>query len=88
MKQKPGFEVGEPSASLRVAPGQQEAAGADDGRYNFLNDYRGIGQVADAKAAGDAADGSPDANPKARGRTATQQVMDDLDGLTAGMRAR
>jgi len=83
MKQKPGFEVGEPSASLRVAPGQQEAAGADDGRY-----YRGIGQVADAKAAGDAADGSPDANPKARGRTATQQVMDDLDGLTAGMRAR
>ena len=81
MREKPGFEAGEPSAGLRVAPDQKQAA--DDGRF-----LRGVGQAADAKADGDAADGSPDASPLRRGRTATQQVMDDLDGLTAGMRAR
>lgn len=83
MKQKPGFDAGELSASLRISQGHQEAAAADDGRF-----LRGVGPAGDAEATGDATGGSPDANPADRGRTATQKVMDDLDGLTAGMRAR
>jgi hypothetical protein len=85
MRQKPGFEASEPT-SLRAAPNQQEAATADDGRFLWAANYS-AGPAADAKASGDAAVGSPDVSPLRRGQTATQQVADDLDGLTAGMRA-